>query len=172
MEGGLKFIGTDCKRDNKTNIAEFKQKMVEDLQKYRTSVEEHVAYTSEPSGEYLTHSTLENGTGIGCAKDFLCVVAETKSENTFVAVLCDGCKVNTGWRSGMFVHVERGLGRQLLCTSCTLHANELYLREVFVKCDGGLGTTGPESFAGPIGKKCKEDLHLQEVKNFSPFRLK
>lgn len=50
-----------------------------------------------------------------------------------------------------------------------LHANELYLREVFIKCDGGLGTTGPTSFAGPLGQQCKEDLHLLPVKNFAPI---
>lgn len=164
--GGLTCIGADGKRDRKTKIVEEVVIDGEEVTKYRSGTEEHVAYTSEPAGEYLTHSTLEAGTGKGCAEDFLEVVAETGSEETLLAILCDGCNTNTGWKSGMFVNVERKLGRQLLCCSCMLHANELYLRAVFIKCDGGLGTTGPESFAGPMGKRCKDDLHLEDVQKF------
>ena len=66
----------------------------------------------------------------------------------------------------MFVTVERELQRQLLLLSCMLHANELDLREVFTKLDG-CGTTGPESFGGPVGSQCKDALHLLPVVDFN-----
>lgn len=33
-------------------------------------------------------------------------------------------------------------------------------------CDGGLGTSGPDSFKGPLGQTCKTDVHLLDVVEF------
>ena len=30
----------------------------------------------------------------------------------------------------------------------------------------GLGTSGPDSFKGPIAKRCKEKIHLKDIVNF------
>ena len=144
-EEGLACIGTDGKKDRKTKIVEEVEVNNETVTKYSQGTEDHISYTQEPGGEYLTHSAVDDGTGKGCAKDFLEVVAESGSESTLRAVLCDGCKVNTGWKSGLFVSVERALECQLLCLSCMLHANELYFRALFTNCDGGFGTTGKTS---------------------------
>ena len=86
-----------------------------------------------------------------------------------MALLVDGTAVNVGWRVGLHVHVERALQRKLLLLSCMLHGNELPLRHLFKSCDGGHGTTGPESFAGPLGAACKEDVHLLDLVTFSPI---
>ena len=66
----------------------------------------------------------------------------------------------------MIAHVERDLETLLLRLICQLHGNELGLRHYFEKSDGGFGTSGPESFKGPIGKACTQDLHLLPVVEF------
>ena len=52
-----------------------------------------------------------------------------------------------------------------LLLSC-LHGNELPFRHLFSHCDGGLGTSGPDSFKGPLGKQCKEEIHRLDVVDF------
>ena len=66
----------------------------------------------------------------------------------------------------MIAHTERDLERPLLWLICQLHGNELGLRHYFDQCDGGFGTSGLYSFKGPIGQRCKEDLHLLETVPF------
>ena len=118
---------------------------------------------------YLTHSTITNGTGRGFSRDLLDVIAEKDALESLLAILLDGTAVNVGWKEGLFVHVERELQRKLLLISCMLHANELTVRHFFKFCDGGHGTSGPESFAGPLGQTCKGDIHLLDVCNFEPI---
>ena len=135
-------------------------------EKFFIGTEEHAVYTKEPGGEYVGHSTIKNGTGRGLATDALEVLAETNSLETIKVVCCDGTAVNTGWKDGMFVHMERDLGRKLLLCSCLAHQNELPFRKLFDSCDGGFGTTGPTSFGGVLGKRCKDLLHLENVVDF------
>ena len=122
----------------------------------------------------MTHSTVTDSTGRGLASDFIEVAAEVNALESLVAILCDGTGTNVGWRLGLFVHVERELQRRLLLLSCTLHANELPLRHLFTHCDGGHGTSGPDSFKGPIGQACATEVHLMDVVHFvaveSPLR--
>ena len=73
------------------------------------------------------------------------------SRESLVAVVADGTGTNTGWKDGMLAHVERILQALLLWLICQLHGNELGLRHVFTHCDGGHGTSGPDSFKGPLG---------------------
>ena len=49
---------------------------------------------------------------------------------------------------------------------CQLHANELNLREVYVKRGGT--TTGPKSFSGPIGKMVAGAVETAPVVDFTP----
>ena len=100
------------------------------------------------------------------SKDALDVLAEIEALESLLAILLDGTAVNVGWMEGLFVHVERELKRRLLLLSCMLHANELPLRHLFKSCDGGHGTTGPQSFAGPLGQACSRDVHLMDVVQF------
>ena len=117
----------------------------------------------------MTHSTVTNGSGKGLSDDLLEVAAEVDALRSLLALLMDGTAVNVGWRAGLHVHVERELQRKLLLLSCMLHGNELPLRHLFQSCDGGQGTTGPDSFAGPLGAACKEDVHLLDLVTFSPI---
>ena len=166
---GIECIGADSKRDKKTL-----QKIIVEINgvkvvKHFKATEEHVTYTTEPGGEYFTHSTVTDGSGKGLSDDMLEVAAEADALRSLLAILMDGTAVNVGWKSGLHVHVERELQRKLLLLSCMLHANELPLRHLFQACDGGHGTTGPESFAGPMGKACKEEVHLLDLVTFAPI---
>ena len=167
--GGLTCLGADGKRDKKT-----RKRVVEiidgkEFDKNVVTSEEHVAYTMEPSGEYLCHSTIDKdkGTGRGLADDFIDVLADHNSSGSIEAVVADGTNVNTGWRNGFIAHVERSLKRNLLWLICMAHGNELPMRHLFTHCDGGHGTSGPDSFAGPLGQECKGQIHLLDVAKFS-----
>ena len=167
--GGLTCLGVDGKRDKKTRRRIVQQINGEDVEKEVVETEEHLAYTMEPPGEYLCHSTVELGTGRGLAKDFKDVLAEHNSIDTIEAVVADGTNTNTGWRDGFIAHLERDLRRNLIWLICIAHGNELPLRHLFCHCDGGHGTSGPDSFKGPIGQECKGKIHLLDVIDYIPI---
>ena len=135
----------------------------------KVGVEEHITYTIEPSGDYLTHTVVppNKGTGRDLADNFRDIIAENKSLESLLAVVADGTAVNTGWKDGLISHLERDLQCVLLRLVCQLHGNELLLCHLFVHCDGGHGTSGPDSFKGPIGSSLKGDIHLSPVVNFN-----
>ena len=162
---GLQCIGCDGKIDKKTKITAIKEIGGEEVVKNTTGSEEHLTYTAEPSGKYLDHSVLSDGSGVTMAKDFLDKLELYNSLESLQAVLLDGCKTNTGWKTGLFVTLERELKRQLILLSCMLHANELPLRELLVKLDGG-GTSGPTTFSGELGTEASEPHHLASVEDF------
>ena len=166
---GIECIGTDGKRNKKTLKKTMHIVDGEEVEKVTKGTEEHIAYTKEPGGEYITHSTVTDGTGRGLAEDARDVVAEINATKSLLAVLLDGTSVNTGWKEGLVAHLERMLDRKLLMLSCMLHANELPLRHLFTSCDGGHGTSGPESFAGPIGQAVKGPIHLLDLATFTPI---
>ena len=128
----------------------------------------HLTYTFEPSCNYLTHTafTAGKGTRRDLASYVVDVLAENESKDTLEAVVADGTAVNTGWKDGFIGHVERDLSARFLWLICMLHGNELPLRHLFSHCDGGLWTSGPDSFKGPLGKECKEEVHLKNVVDF------
>ena len=166
-EGGIKCFGSDGKRNKKTRVSEIEIVNGETKEKFSMKTREHIVYTSEPGGEYLCHSEVSKGTGRDLANDFVDVIAEHDSVDSIVAVLADGTNTNTGWKDGMIAHVERDLQKTLLWLICQLHGNELGLRHYFDHCDGGFGTSGPDSFNGPIGKAVKGDLHLMDTATFN-----
>ena len=166
--GGIGCVGVDGKRDRKSKKIVIEVVNGNEVEKKKVGVEEHITYTLEPSGDYLTHSTIPPGKGTGryLADDFLDVLADHKSTESIEAVVMDGTNTNTGWRDGMLAHVERDIPAVLLWLVCQLHGNELPFRHLFSHCDGGLGTSGPDSFKGPIGKQCKGEVHLLNVVQF------
>ena len=62
-EGGIACIGSDGKRDKKTRTKEIEIINGEAQEKYSVKSKEHIVYTIESPGTYLTHSELERGTG-------------------------------------------------------------------------------------------------------------
>ena len=128
------------------------QEQVKQMRKIR----EHQVHTVEPSGQYLYHSEIQEdkGTGRGLSEDFYEMLIEHDSVETLEAVILDGTSVNTGWKTGLPATLERhpNIKRKLLWLVCMLllHGNELDFRHLFCHCDGGYGTSGPDSFKGPL----------------------
>ena len=77
--------------------------------------------------------------------------------------------MNTGWRNGAIVRVERDLEKNIQWLICLLHMNELPLRHLFTAMDGGHGTTGPKTFKGPLEQKLCGDVHQLPVVKFQPI---
>ena len=174
---GFSCIGSDGKRNKKTRVRQVQIINNKEVEKFLRKTQEHIVYTSEPGGEYLDHSEIEEGKGSekDLAEDFFEVLVDNNSVDTLEAVLCDGTNVNVGNRTGLIAFLERTLKRRLLWLVCQLHGNELPLRHVFDHLDGGLGTSGPTTFKGPLGIACTGDeIHLKPVVNFSviPSSLK
>ena len=160
-------MGSVTKKTLKKSVHIVDGKAVEIISK---GVKEHISYTSEPGGEYLTHSTVTDGTGKGLSMDVLDVSSEIGAGQSLLVILLDGTAVNVGWKSGLAAHLERELQRKLLILFCMLHSNELPLRHLFTACDGGHGTTGPDTFPGPIGQTLKGDIHLEDICFFTPIK--
>ena len=118
---------------------------------------------------YTDHSTLDSGTSKSVVRNVTDLVRETGSEDTLQAVLADGTNVNTGWRNGAIVRVERDLEKNIQWLICILHMNELPLRHLFTAMDGGHDTTAPKTFKGPLGQKLCGDVHQLPVVKFQPI---
>ena len=163
--GGLVCVGVDGKRDRHTKVLIDEVYNGEVITKQKSQVEEHQTYTVEPAGTYLTHSAIpkDKGTGRDLAEDFLDVLGEYDSKESILAILCDSTATNTGWKTGLFVSVERALKSPLTLLACFLHLNELPFRHVFVLCDDGMGTSGPNSFKGVIGTSIQGEIHTEPV---------
>ena len=62
-EGGLKCVGVDGKRDRKTKKIVMEVINGKSVEKKKVAAEEHITYTVEPPGDYLTHSVIPAGHG-------------------------------------------------------------------------------------------------------------
>ena len=89
------------------------------------------------------------------------------------ALLLDNTNVNTGFKIGIVVCLERKLGRKIHLIGFTLHHNELPFRIIFKKVDGS--TKCPNKFSGPIGKLISIGFHLNPQVKFtkvdSPMKI-
>lgn len=111
--------------------------------------EEHLAFTADPSGDYIQHKAIPSGRAEHVAAAVYAVVQETSSEDTIRLLLCDGAATNVGESTGALRRIEQQLNRALFHSVCLLHTNELPLRALFLHLDGV--TTGPRSFTGVLG---------------------
>lgn len=113
-------------------------------------MEEHISLVEEPGSKYIGHITPESGTGSGIASSILSFCGNRGiSLDHLLVIGSDGTNVNTGYMRGVLALIEQRLGRNLQWQICLLHFNELPLRHLFMLLDGQ--TTGPNTFAGPIG---------------------
>ena len=117
----------------------------------KTIVEEHVTLVYEPNSVYLGHITPSSGASKSIENDIITFL-RNKNINTdeLHAIGCDGTNVNTGAVGGVIRLLELTLRRPLQWLICLLNANELPLRHLMQKLDGG--TQGPNVFSGFIGK--------------------
>ena len=126
--------------------------------------EEHITVVAEPGSEYLSHFTPVSGKAIDQVNELISIAASFGGD---VCVLgCDGTAVNTDKSGGVVRLFELIQGRPVHWFVCQIHANELNLREIFRKLDGG--TTGPKSFTGPLGKSASGAVHLLPIAQFQP----
>ena len=169
--GEIKCIGIDGKRDKNTKTMVEKEVNGSISKVREEKTEEHIVFTNP--NDYLTHSVIENGQGTGnnIAKHLVDTIREFNSQDVIECVLSDGTPVNTGCYNGMIACAERELGKELQWSICQLHGNESPMRHVFNHLDGGWGTSGPNTFNGPMGKALtRADIHSKKVVAFKPIR--
>ena len=99
---------------------------------------------------------MTGSTGEVMAQHVYDALEEFDSLESMRAILVDNTFVNTGWKNVLVVKLDDKLGPNLHTVGCALHQNELSFRAIFKKLDGVI--TGPPSFSGPLGKKCKENV--------------
>lgn len=167
IQDSIHCIGFDGKRDKLT-----KEMIVSEVgsgPRYEQITEEHIVYTREPGGSYITHSCMDEGQGKGrdIGHELVDVLREYNSTDCIQAVVCDGTATNTGLHNGAITYAERELHKNLIWLICQLHGNECPMRHLFTDIDGGFGTSGPNSFKGPIGQSLQQsDLHKSPVIKF------
>ena len=137
--------------------------------------EEHYSICGAPGGEYLTHLTLdpEDRQGRKPAEHLAALVHEWledhQLEESLLAIGGDSTNMITGWKGGAIAHLEKMMGRKLIWLICSLHTNELPLRHLMVKVDGG--TSGNNTFKGPIGKLIPKVLEFPAVEAIPPIDI-
>ena len=98
-------------------------------------------------------------------------IREFNSQDVIECVLSDGTAVNTGCYNGMIACAERELGKELQWSICQLHGNESPMRHIFNHLDGGRGTSGPNTFNGPMGRSLTQgDVHSKKAVAFKPIK--
>ena len=75
----------------------------------------------------------------------------------------------TGIKSGLTASLEKLLCRPLQWAICLLHLNQIPLLHVFQMLDGT--TTGPQSFAGPVGKAIARKVSTWQVTSFKKIKM-
>jgi len=130
----------------------------------RTVVEEHITLLTEPKSQYVGHFTTATGSSQSIVNGILDYCSSNEiSFDDVAAVGCDGTAVNTGRKGGVIKLLEDHFNKPLQWLICLLHTNELPLRHLMKELDGG--TSGPEHFAGLIGKQLV-GCELLDIVNF------
>ena len=116
----------------------------------------------------MDHIVVDPGQGTGrhLGQAVCDLVREYGSADSLHAVCADGTAVNTGYKSGATAETERNLGKPLQWLICLKHCNELPLRHVFDDLDGGMGTSGPNSFKGELGQAVASDVYKEAIVKF------
>ena len=133
----------------------------------KTVSEEHICLVQEPGSVYMGHLTPQSSEAKSTANGIFEFLKKHSIETDhLVAVGCDGTNVNTGVNRGVIRLLEEHFQRPLQWFVCLLHTNELPLRHIIQKLDGG--TTGPKAFTGPIGRLLSNCEELPVV-DFEPI---
>ena len=140
-------------RKDKTLMLRFEN----DTGKYhkRVITEEHISVTQEPAGVYLTHYTpdpAEKGAKPAkpMAKSLYKWLVDHGIDKTLLVAGGDTTPSMSGYKGGMFAHLEKMLNKALFIVMCMLHINELPLRHLVIGLDGP--TSSVTGWTGPIGK--------------------
>ena len=111
--------------------------------------EEHIVLLKQPGSKYWGHVTPNSSSAEDIASSIFEFIGE-KIRDIFI-VGCDGTAVNTGFKNGIVARIEREIEHPVQWAVCMLHGNELPLRAIMKKLDGG--TKGPCAHGGEIGKQ-------------------
>ena len=131
----------------------------------RTIVEEHITLLSEPDSQYIGHFATTQGSSLAIFNGIINYFNSNEiTLSTVKAIGCDGTAVNTGCKNGIIKLLEDYLNKPLQWIICLLHTNELPLRHLMKELDRG--TSGPEHFAGMIGKQLPNCEQL-DIVNFT-----
>jgi hypothetical protein len=130
--------------------------------------EEHISLISEPGSVYQDHVTPKSGKASDISFELYRFLQQRKSEHELVVIRTDGTNVNTGKNNGAIRLLELKLGRPLQWAICQLHLNELPFRHLFMHLDGG--TSGPNSYKGPIGLAINNDLRQLPIVKFKKIK--
>ena len=118
--------------------------------------EEHCPVLAFPGKKYIDHCSPKSKTAYGLSVELVSVLEKYDSKSSLKGCLLDGCNKNTGKDNGVVRRLELELNRPLHWFVCLLHLLEVILRALFFCTDGK--TTGPSTYAGPIGNAIKKDL--------------
>ena len=111
----------------------------------RPVVEELLALIQEPQSEYIGHFAASTGSSQFLFNGIIYYCASNQlSLDDVAAIGCDDTAVNTGHKGGVLKRLEDHLNKPLQWLVCLLHTNELPLRQLMKKLDGG--TSGPEEW--------------------------
>ena len=168
----IKVIGVDGKKDKNSLVYVMKYKSNGDPFFYRTTKDEHhLTFTCENdpfSGNYLTHTIIENGKGSTMASATLNVLSEYDSIKSLETIVLDNTSSNTGVDNGLVVKLEKLLNRSIHLVGCLLHQGELPLRHVISEIDGK--TNDPKKYKGPIGEQASDTfMHEKPLVQFVPI---
>ena len=131
-------------------------------------VQDHYPVLAEPSGEFVTHITPREGTGLALAEELVAVIRDREAHIRVLGM--DGCSVNTGIHNGAIRLVEVLLGDVVQHVICGLHLNELVFWHILAETDGV--TKGPDSLSGPIGSTLHMDIWTDPAITFKPIPSK
>ena len=163
----LKSLYFDGRRDQTLS-----QREIDGRLHQRTVVEEHITLLNEPQSQYVGHFTAASGSSQSIFNGMIAHLdLKEISIGEVTAIGCDGTAVNTGRNGGVIKLLEEHLDKPLQWIICLLHTNELPLRHLMKELDGG--TSGPENFAGLVGKRlaCCEELDIVDFKAVSATKI-
>ena len=115
-------------------------------------LEERYTAVGGPGTYYLSQSSPEDGKGRTIAKNLFDLFKDTVLEHQLAIMGTDGTASMTGKYNVCHHGLEELLNKPLQWIMCLLYTNELPLRLVFGVLHGSL--SGPDTFAGPIGRSC------------------
>ena len=104
----------------------------------------------EPGTYHLTHFSSEDGKARTIAKKLFDLFKDTALEHKLAIVGTDGTASMVGKYNGCIRGLQELLNKPFQWIVCLLHTNKLFC-DMFGVLDGS--TSGPDTFAGPIGKK-------------------
>lgn len=115
-----------------------------------TVVEEHITLVKEPGSKFIGFTTPIDGTGEEIQRSITNFMSEENyCMDHLVAINCDGAAVNTGYKKGVNVCMERHLQRPLQWNVCLFHFNELPLKALLTHFYGK--QKGPGTWSGEFG---------------------